>query len=368
MSYPNKELEDKLVQLNFQYHMQNLIPYMKNMPSPIEGVNDMAKMLHTSGGYTQQERMIKDKRRSLDKATLYSYQGALIQKFIPYPDEVMEGEIERPPVRALINPNKISQDYDEKIVSVGYEFNFQPGDIFEWVGTNSYWLIYLQDLTELAYFRGKIRRCSYQISWEEDGKVTSTYAAVIGPKQEQLDQRVSHSITVDSPNYSLQLLLPNNEHTKSYFNRYSKFYLNNDKTCWRVEAIDWISTPGILEVHAKEYYANEQEDDINNGLVGALITKPLDPNPQDSVSLVHGEIFIKPKKIYEYIYLGTLPGKFYLGKDKKVPVEIKTFKNAGGQQCASLRWTTSYHGQFDLMYGTGTENDYKRTIVVESLF
>ena len=43
----------------------------------------------------------------------------------------MEGEIERPPVRALINPNKISQDYDEKIVSVGYEFNFQPGDIFE---------------------------------------------------------------------------------------------------------------------------------------------------------------------------------------------------------------------------------------------
>lgn len=73
----------------------------------------------------------------------------------------MEGEIERPPVRALINPNKISQDYDEKIVSVGYEFNFQPGDIFEWVGTNSYWLIYLQDLTELAYFRGKIRRCSH---------------------------------------------------------------------------------------------------------------------------------------------------------------------------------------------------------------
>ena len=33
--------------------MQNLMPYMKNMPSPIEGINDMAKMLHTSGGYTQ---------------------------------------------------------------------------------------------------------------------------------------------------------------------------------------------------------------------------------------------------------------------------------------------------------------------------
>jgi hypothetical protein len=29
-----------------------------------------------------------------------------------------------------------------------------------------------------------------------------------------------------------------------------------------VEAIDWISTPGILEVIAVEYYANKDEDDI----------------------------------------------------------------------------------------------------------
>jgi hypothetical protein len=33
----------------------------------------MAKRLQANGGFPQQNRMIRDKRRSLDKATLYSY-------------------------------------------------------------------------------------------------------------------------------------------------------------------------------------------------------------------------------------------------------------------------------------------------------
>ena len=50
---------------------------------------------------------------------------------------------------------------DKKILSVNFEHNFKPGDVFEWGNTHSHWLIYLQDLTELAYFRGSIRRCRY---------------------------------------------------------------------------------------------------------------------------------------------------------------------------------------------------------------
>ena len=115
-------------------------------PSAIEGVNDLSDFLRTHGGYHQQERMIRDKRKSLDRALLYSYQGALIKKI---------GDFEEP-IRALINPNKLKQDYDEKIVSVGFEHNFHSGDFFEWVNTNTYWLIYLQELTELAYFKSNI--------------------------------------------------------------------------------------------------------------------------------------------------------------------------------------------------------------------
>jgi hypothetical protein len=83
---------------------------------------------------------------------------------------------------------------------------------------------------------------------------------------------------MDSPNYTLHLLLPLNENTQAYFQRYAKFYLKDRKTCWRVEAVDSISTPGILEVYAAEYYANEIEDDIANGIVGGLVEPVEDPN------------------------------------------------------------------------------------------
>nr|DAF37540.1 MAG TPA: hypothetical protein [Caudoviricetes sp.]DAK59260.1 MAG TPA: hypothetical protein [Caudoviricetes sp.] len=55
----------------------------------------------------------------------------------------MEGVKEADPVRALINPNKVKADYDEKILSTGFENGFKTGDVFEWCNTGTYWLIYL---------------------------------------------------------------------------------------------------------------------------------------------------------------------------------------------------------------------------------
>jgi hypothetical protein len=60
--------------------------------------------------------MIRSKRRTLDKAVLYSYQGAFVKKIDSFDNEE--------PVRALINPNKLKQDYDDKIISVGFEYGF----------------------------------------------------------------------------------------------------------------------------------------------------------------------------------------------------------------------------------------------------
>jgi hypothetical protein len=100
----------------------------------IGGVAHQQARLKQMGGNKQQERMIRDKRRSLDHAVWYSYQGA----------EVVKVDAEnRDPIKALINPNKLKQDYDDKIISVGFEYNFNSGDIFEWLGTGTYWLIYL---------------------------------------------------------------------------------------------------------------------------------------------------------------------------------------------------------------------------------
>ena len=292
--------------------------------------------------------MIADKRRSMKRALWSSYQGA----------DVRKGDAAEV-FRALINPNRILQDYDDKIISIFYDCNYQCGDIFEWIGTNTHWLIYLQDITELAYFRGNIRKCSHEISWEDEDGLHKTYAAIKGPTQGSLDTTSKHGISIDNPNYSLNILLPANEANLKYFKRYTKFYLSNDKihkVCWRVEAIDWLSTPGILEINAVEYYANETEDDIENGIVGGLVAEPVNPNDETTDAAINGETFIKPRKVYTYTFSTDVDGSWSVSEG--VPVELK----ADGLS-VTVRWLDMYSGQFDLSYAGVT-----KTIVVESLF
>lgn len=324
---------------------------LKQLDPKIEGIWDQATRMRQAGGDLQQERMIKDKRRSLDHAVWYSYQGAKVLK---------TDATDRTPVRALINPNKLKADYDDKIISVGYEYGFDVGTVFEWLGTKTYWLVYLQDLTELAYFRGDIRKCTYQIAWEDEEGYHSTYAAVRGPVETKINFIQKHGISVDSPNHSLSILMPKTEAALRYFKRYGKFYLQGDDTCWRVEATDWISTPGILEVIAVEYFANEDEDDIENGIVGGLIEEIKDPN-EDKEELVDiiGETFIKVKKSYDYYFDGSLAAEWRV--EKGCPVEL--IPDEKDPRNITIKWTSSYSGQFELYYG-----DYSKTIVVESLF
>ena len=317
--------------------------------SPLEGVSHQGTRLGQAGGNLQQERMIKDKRRSLDHAVWYSYQAAKVVK---------TDATDREPVRALINPNKLKMDYDDKIISVGYEYNFAPGTVFEWLGTGTYWLVYLQDLTEVAYFRGDIRKCSYEIAWEDENGKHKEYAAIRGPVETKINFIQKHGVSIDNPNHSLNLLLPKNEHTLNYFKRYGKFYLQGDDTCWRVEATDWISTPGILEVTAVEYYSNLTEDNVDDGIAGGLIEEIQDPNKGDVMSIV-GETFIKVKKNYIFRFDGTLATTWKV--DPKYPVILTP--SPVDPRKVNLKWDATYSGQFDLYYG-----DYKKTIVVESLF
>lgn len=308
-------------------------------------LNLMRSRLEVRGGVAQQDRMIKDKRENLKNTILYSYQGARIKKIDS--DEI---------IPALINPNTVKQDYDDKIVSVDFDYELKCGDIFEWVNTNSYWLIYLQDLTELAYFRGDIRRCRYEISWIDanTGRRKSTYAAIRGPKETSLSSIEKEGFSLDLPNHSLNLLLPYNDDTLEYFKRYAKFYLNDTPVCWRIEATDTISTPGIIEISAIEYYSNEQEDDVENGIVGALIPVVEDPNPIGE--LIFGETFIKPRVDYSYEYIGTESAQWIV--DSNLPINYKI-----DNKIITITWMKSYTGQFVIKYGNS-----EKTIIVESLF
>lgn len=319
--------------------------------SQFTGLNIMADRLRYGGGNPQQDRMIRDKRWSLDHAVKYSYQAAKVKKL---------GWKEVAP--ALINPNKTKQNYDDKIISIGTEYGYKPGDVFEWQNTGTKWLIYLQDLTELAYFRGDIRKCNYQVNWlDDDGEKRTIDMAVQGPTATRIIFIQKNGISVDEPNLDLNILMPKTEDTLKYFRRYAKFYLDHPdegdlKTCYRVETTDSISMPGILQLTAVEYYANETTDDVEKGVVNGLVVKPQESN-ENLISLIKGEGFIKPKIPYTYTFAGRASGVWEYD-DKKYP--IKVVENG---RSITITWTSSYSGQFEIGFA-----GEKKTIVVESLF
>ena len=323
----------------------------------ITGVEDQAALLKVNGGLQQQERMIYDKRRSFDKALIYSYQGANILK-------VVDGK-KTYPVRALINSNKLKMDYDDKTLSVGYEFGFKPGDVFEWMGTNTYWIVYLQDLTELAYFRGDIRKCSHTICYTDENGTHSTYAAIRGPVETKINSIQKYGISVDNPNYSLNILLPKTKENLEYFRRYSKFYFENIEDgapdiCWRVEAVNWISMPGVIEIVAVEYYANQMEEqqkleDAGHIQAFALRTVPEDKGEQ----IINGEGTIRPKK--EYKYEASSVAKKEWSVLEGVPVKLRV--DSDNPKICYITWISGFSGQFDLYFGKT-----KKHITVGSLF
>jgi hypothetical protein len=105
-----------------------------------------------------------------------------------------------------------------------------------------------------------------------------------------------------------------------------------------VTAIDDISTPGILEVTAIEYYANETEDDVDNGIVGGLVKPIENPNTEVEEADIVGETFIKVKKTYTYTCAAA--GEWHV--DRKYPVVIKADPSDATK--ITLKWDSSYSG------------------------
>ena len=322
----------------------------------------MRKRLEWQGGIAQEDRMIKDKWRTLLRTLKYSYQACDIALAQAQQEILNEGlEPEYPIVRALINPDKNKQDYDDKILSVDYINGFKPGDVFEWKNTETHWIIYLQQLTEDAYFRGEIRRCRYKIKFkDEDGNVCYTYAAIRGPVETQIDSIQKNQERIDKPNLSLNILMPRNEITVKAFDRYKEFIL--DGRCWKVKAVDPISMAidrqGVLEVNAQEDYINEVTDDETNEIKDGLIIEPDEPTPNSEIV---GETFIKPA--IPEIYSVDIDGGTWCIRENNVPVDLEPIDSKSVQ----VTWKKMTSGQFTLVWNGGSET-YEKVIVVESLF
>ena len=323
----------------------------------------MRKRFEWQGGIHQEDRMIRDKQRTLHRALLYSYQAASIE-MVQKNSEVLEldpsgidvdmgifGE-----VRALINPDKVKQDYDDKIVSIDYEHGYEPGDIFEWKKTGTRWIIYTQEITEDAYFRGEIRRCRYKIRFkDQNGNWCATYAAIRGPIETQINSIQKNQERIDAPNLSLNILMPQNEKTLHAFDRYSEFIFAGK--CWRVEASDSISMKNIIEVNAEENYWNDTTDDLEKEMKDGLVFEPADPTPD---SKIIGETFIKPKIAATYS-VDIADGEW------KILENVPACLRVTGNQTATVTWNKTTSGQFTLQWVK--DNDVReKIVVVESLY
>lgn len=295
----------------------------------------------------QHDRMVKDKLKSLHRALLYSYQGTHVWK---------DGALK--PCRALINPDKVKFDYDEKIVSVDFKNDIGPGDSFEWpIGSGVHWLVLKQELTEIAYFRGNVRRCLELKVFDENTEEELTiWAAIRGPVETKIDSIQKAGILAHVPNLSLDIYMRNTEQTRRLFTRYKRFQFAD--RYWMVEAFDDISTPNILEVVAVENYECHGDEQI---------VEVVDPNPpmvDPKATTIIGDTFVKPLQNAVFrIDNIEAPGTWSVelesdNKDVKDVLEWKTYGDT-----IEVKWTAMVSGSYVLSFGEAS-----KTVVVESLF
>lgn len=335
----------------------------------MNNMHNMFVRLNNAGGAEQQDRMIKDKLKSLNKAIYSSYQGAKIQLLTTntFAD-------------ALINPDHLTMDYDEKILSIDFAYGTQAGDVIRWINPNnqtlnSYWLIYLQDLTELAYFKGSMRQCQYQIRINDNGNEHSVYASIIGPKEKNITNVFKSEVSMDLPSQSITLMVPNTKIAKDYFQRYAKFYLHDCldeknavklNTCWRVENIDSLSLRNVLIIYAREYYNDQSNILLDNE---ENDTPSVSPNIVANNSIVGDTYIIKPMLSYLFRYNGDTPGVWKINANShQIKNNIQLHNNINTPYEVTVSWDAPYgNEEFELIYET-KEFTVSQIITVVSMY
>lgn len=249
----------------------------------MDNLSNLKRRLNYLGGNAE-GRLIKEKLNTFKRALGNSYQSA----------NVKIGDKE---LKVLINPDKLKQDYDDKIVSALFDSSLKIGDVLHWVDTDTHWIIYLQQLTERAYFRAPIRQCDYQIHWvDELGISKSIWAAIRGPVETKIVSDTKSDLIFDSPNETLNVLIPNNEDTSRIFKRYYKILIAGKS--WEVQSTDSMSVPGIIEMTLKESYKTSET-------AGGVATK--NHHVTSSLDVVNEISIEQPFNLTTRILFGTNP-------------------------------------------------------------
>ena len=297
-------------------------------------IDGMSLRLNYAGGMRSDLRMQHDKLRTLKKALLYSYQSETA---------VLEDGRE---FRCLINPDKLKNDYDNKILSIPYEdiclnkeFTGMPttqveeevgikvGDIFTWKETDTKWIVYLQFLEESAYFRGEIRLCSNEVTI--DGK--NYWAYVRGPVETTIRWNQKSDIGWNDLNYSKILYMGENDVTKK-LKRFDVIKVDGEN--YQVQVVNKdTASDGILIIYLKEFFTNTIEEE----------NPPIENENVESE--IKGDTIVYPYDVKIYT-IDTFGGEWSISNsnakivtsdDSKVKIEV-----IAGRACS-----------FDLIYTVG---------------
>lgn len=318
------------------------------MQQTMETVKLLKSRYRAMNNDRQHDKMVLDKLKTFHRVLLYSYQAGWIKKDADGAKWV----------RALINPDRVKFDYDEKIVSVDHRAGFKCGDTFEWPkDSGTHWIILKQEMTELAYFRANIRRCLEITAVDpETGEQFSQWCAIRGPVETKINTIQKAGIVADVPNLTLDIYMVNTEQNRRTFERYCNFEFAG--RFWKVQAPDSISTPGILEIVAEEDYDCKHDE---------VLVEVKDPNPliPKNANYIIGETFVKPlatmtftpkTAVNEWKWSVTLPAD----ENKEID-DVLEYKVNGPS--IEVTWYATFSGSYILHYGP-----LEKTVVAESLF
>lgn len=323
-------------------------------------LNNLDKRIKYRGGARQVDRMIEDKERSLSKALLYSYQSATA---------VLEDGRE---FRCLINPNKISMEADDKMLSIPFEdiclnktflenektsqgkekIGIKCGSVIEWKETGTHWLVYSQYLQEIAYFRGLMRQCDTQIEiTDTNGNKIKYWVYLKGPDEQGIDWQKTKHFVFNDLNYSVEIYISNTKETNEFFHRFKKLKIKGKP--FEVQAVDDISTDGILTVYLKEDYTNDWAQE------SVKQTDPTISLPMNAIR-IDGPLKVYPYDIVEYQILNAKGGRWMLSNNR---AEIL---NQNGSS-VKIEVTTGKSGDFSLIYKADGIKDVIQNIDILSL-
>ena len=295
----------------------------------MSGLDIMKKRLAYVAGEPGDDRNVREKYLSFQSAINDPYQSETItfngQKY-----------------KCLINPDKLKESYDQKEISIDFKAEMKAGDVFYWDRTGCYWLVFLQEYTEEAYFRASIRKCNF--------KIYDDWVWLRGPVETAIAWRQKHQIEFNDLNYSILFYVVASEENLKRYSRLN--IIKFDGHNWRVAATDKYSQPGIIEVYLEEYFDNEMED---NMVIPEII------EPDTTRPYIDGPRFVKPyDENVSFSIVGKSGGAFVVNSSKVKIVD-------SSETSCVVNIMTGKSGTFTITYFKDGEDDITMDVTIKSL-